>query len=272
MKILVTGHLGFIGHNMTAWLLGNGHDVEGYDWDPNEFPDVRGFDWVIHLGAIADTTATDVDQILKQNLEFSQRLFTECQLHDVGLQYASSSSVYGNVKDFSEFAPCHPQNPYAWSKYLFDRWVFQQPITTPVQGFRYFNVYGRFQHLRSTRANVIHKWREQARSDGRIIVWDQADKIKRDWTFVGDICKLQLDFINTVKGSGIWNVGAGLPHSFLDIAEYIAEQEGAKIQFEPMTLQQTQAMRWTTCADHTHLKATIGPRQWLNVYDWIDQS
>jgi len=53
MKILVTGHLGFIGHNMTAFLLSQGHDVEGYDWDPLEFPDVRGYDWAIHLGAIS---------------------------------------------------------------------------------------------------------------------------------------------------------------------------------------------------------------------------
>jgi ADP-L-glycero-D-manno-heptose 6-epimerase len=272
MKILVTGHLGFIGHNMTAFLLSQGHDVEGYDWDPLEFPDVRGYDWVIHLGAIADTTATDIDQILKQNLEFSQRLFQECQYNEVGLQYASSSSVYGNTRDFSEYAPCRPQNPYAWSKYLFDRWVFQQDITAPVQGFRYFNVYGRFQHLRGNRANVIHKWREQARTEGKIVVWDQADKIKRDWTYVGDICTLHLDFIEQVKGNGIWNVGAGLAHSFLDIAEHIADQEGVSIEYEPMNEQQLKDMRWTTCADHTLLKATIGSRAWSNVFDWLDQS
>lgn len=272
MRILVTGHLGFIGHNMTSYLLSQGHEVEGYDWHPEEFPDVKSFDWVIHLGAIADTTYSDVDQILKQNLEFSQKLFLECQLNDVGLQYASSSSVYGNTKDFSEYAPCKPLNPYAWSKYLFDRWVFQQKIYSPVQGFRYFNVYGRFQHLRGNRANVIHKWRDQARSTGKITVWEQADKIKRDWTFVGDICKLHLDFINQVKGNGIWNVGPGLPYNFLEVAEYIAAQEGVQIEFEPIPEQQVNMMRWTTCSDQSLLKSTIGSRQWLNVFDWLDQS
>lgn len=272
MKILVTGHLGFIGSNMTSWLLSKGHEVEGYDYDPKVFPNVRDFDWVIHLGAIADTTASDVDQILKQNLEFSQKLFLDCQTYNVGLQYASSSSVYGNTNNFSEYAACQPQNPYAWSKYLFDRWVFQQPIKSPVQGFRYFNVYGRFQHLRGSRANVIHKWREQARSEGRILVWNNADKIKRDWTYVGDICNLHLDFLESVKGNGIWNVGAGLPHSFLDIAEYIAEQEQVKIEFEPMAEQHLANMRWITCADLTLLKSTIGNRSWTSVYDWLDQS
>ena len=127
MKVLITGSEGFIGKNMSAFLSSQPEwEVDGWEWDPNEFPDVRTYDWVIHLGAIADMTETDVDKVLTQNLEFSQRLFNECNRHGVHLQYASSSSVYGNTKDTSEYAPCYPQTAYAWSKYLFDRWVFQQ--------------------------------------------------------------------------------------------------------------------------------------------------
>ena len=171
MKILVTGHLGFIGRNMLSWLnQEEGWQVDGYDWDPVERPDVSTYDWVIHLGAIADMTESDVDQIMKQNYDFSQWLFNECNTHGVNLQYASSSSVYGDTNNFSEHAPCHPQTPYAWSKYLFDRWVFQQDIKILVQGFRYFNVYGKWMHLRGRRANAIHKWREQARKEGKITV------------------------------------------------------------------------------------------------------
>jgi ADP-L-glycero-D-manno-heptose 6-epimerase len=271
MKILVTGHLGFIGRNMIAFLSKQeGFQVDGYDWDPNEFPDVTPYDWVIHLGAIADMTCTDVDAIMRQNLEFSQRLFNECNTHGVNLQYASSSSVYGNTKDFSEYAPCYPQTPYAWSKYLFDRWVFQQEQHIMVHGFRYFNVYGKWMHLRGKRANAMHKWRQQARKEGKVTVWDTAENVKRDWTWVGDICQLQLDFINTVKGSGIWNVGSGLPHSFLDIAEYIAEQEGVPVETETVPTVELPRMRIKTCADLKHLKETVGARKWLNVYEWLD--
>lgn len=272
MKILVTGHQGFIGRNMLAWAhQQEGWEVEGWEWEPNAFPDVSGFDWCIHLGAIADMTCTDVDAIMRQNLEFSQQLFNECNIHGVNLQYASSSSVYGDTKDFSEFAPCHPQTPYAWSKYLFDRWVFQQEHHIMVQGFRYFNVYGKWMHLRGKRANAIHKWREQAQKEGKITVWENAEYVKRDWTFVGDVCKLQIEFINTVKGSGIWNVGSGLSHSFLDIAEEIAEQEGVELEFVPVPKDELSRFRNKTCADLTHLKETIGKRQWLNVYEWLNQ-
>ena len=271
MKILVTGSSGFIGKNMVGWLQQQeGWHVDGWDWNPNAFPNVESYDWVVHLGAIADMTCTDVESILKQNLEFSQWLFNECNTHGVNLQYASSSSVYGETKDFSETAPCHPQTPYAWSKYLFDRWWPQQDVKIMVQGFRYFNVYGKYMHLRGKRANAIHKWREQARKEGKITVWENAEHVKRDWTYVGDVCRLHIDFINTVKGSGIWNCGAGLAHSFLDIAEEIAEQEGVEIEFEPVPAKELARFRTKTRADLTHLKETIGKRKWLNVYEWLE--
>jgi ADP-L-glycero-D-manno-heptose 6-epimerase len=272
MNILVTGHEGFIGRNMTTWMhQEEGWTVDGWEYDPNNLPDVSGYDWVVHLGAIADMTETDVDKILKQNLEFSQWLFNQCNLHGTHLQYASSSSVYGNVKDFSEYAPCQPQTAYAWSKYLFDRWVFQQPVNIYVQGFRYFNVYGKWMHLRGNRANAIHKWRTQARKEGKITVWDTAEHVKRDWTWVGDVCRLHIDFIKQVNGSGIWNVGSGLAHSFLDIAEEIAEQEGVPIELESVPQQELARFRSKTCADLKHLKETIGKRQWLNVFEWLNQ-
>ena len=271
MKILITGHEGFIGRNMIAWLQQEeGWHVDGWDWTPNELPNISEYDWVVHMGAIADMSCTDVDAIMKQNYEFTQWLFNECNQHGTNLQYASSSSVYGNTKDFSEHSPCHPQSPYAWSKYLIDRWIFQQDIKIFVQGFRYFNAFGKWQHLRGKRSNVIHKWRQQARKEGKISVWEGADNIKRDFTFAGDICQLQLDFMTTVKGSGIWNVGSGLAHSFLDIAEYIAEQESVPVEFVSIPVEEQMRMRTKTCADLTHLKETIGKRKWLNVYEWLD--
>lgn len=271
MKILVTGHEGFLGHNILSWIgQRDGWHADGYEWDPKERPDVSSYDWCIHLGAVADMSDMDVDKVLCQNLEFSQWLFNECNKHGTHLQYASSSSVYGNAKNFEETAPCYPQTPYAWSKYLFDRWVFQQEQHIMVQGFRYFNAYGKWMHLRGKRSNVIHKWRQQARKQGYIEVWEGAENIKRDWTWSGDICRLHTDFIDTVRGSGIWNVGSGLAHSFMDIAEAIAEQEQVEVRLVPIPHEEQLRMRNKTCANLKHLKETIGKRQWLNVYEWIE--
>lgn len=270
MRVLITGHEGFIGRNMMDWChQQEGWEVDGWEWNPNELPDVSNYDWVIHLGAIADMSCTDVDLIMERNLEFSQDLFRECNNAGTHLQYASSSSVYGNTKDFSEYANCYPQTPYAWSKYLFDRWVFKQDQHIFVQGFRYFNVYGKYMHLRGKRSNAIHKWREQARKEGKITVWENAEHVYRDWTWVGDVCRLHIDFINEVKGSGIWNCGSGLSHSFLDIAEEIAEQEGVEVEFVEVPELEKTRFRHKTKADLKHLKETVGKRKWLNVFEFL---
>lgn len=268
MRILVTGHTGFIGRNLMEWL--NQEEewlVDGWSWDPNNYPDVKNYNWVIHLGAVTDTSDVDIDTIIHKNYEFSQWLFNECNKNKVHIQYSSSSSVYGNTNNFSEFAPCHPQTAYAWSKYLFDRWVFQQQHNIFVQGFRYFNVYGRYMYTKGERTDIIYKWRDQARRDGKITIWNNADRIKRDWVWVGDVCRLHIDFIKQVHGSGIWNVGTGLSHSYYDIAEEIATQEDVPLEFdEPKVTEQ-----YNTKADLTLLKATIGKRKWLNVYEWLDR-
>lgn len=266
MKILVTGYNGFIGRNMLAWIAAEDWMVEGWTWRSNTFPDVSQYQWIIHLGGISDPTETDVDKILKQNLEFSQRLFYECQEHEVNLQYASSSLVYGKSNDYSESAPCHPANPYAWSKYLFDRWVFQQSgHKAYVQGFRYFDVYGKYMHL-SSNTNVISYWRTQARKNGKIVLWDNAEHIKRDWVWVGDVCRLHIDFIKGIKGSGIWNCGSGLSHSYLDVAEEIAKCEDVPIEYVPGDMNKS----YKVCADLTNLKHTIGKRKWLNIFEYLN--
>ena len=266
MKILVTGHEGFIGRNMMGWLTNEGWDVDGWEWDPNNYPDVKQYDWVIHLGAVYDT---DIDTVLSKNLEFSQWLFTECQKNEVHMQYASSNAVYGAGPNFSEIGSCNPETPYAWSKYLFDRWVFQQEHKCFVQGFRYFNVYGKWMHLRKEN-NLICQWRDQAQKQKYISVASNAEFVKWDWTWVGDVCKLHVDFIKEVYGSGLWNVGSGLTHSLLDIAEEIAEQENVPIKVSSNPYKEQGKVRFKVCADLTHLKATIGKRKWLNIYEWLN--
>ena len=115
MKILVTGHNGFIGQNMVGYLRLQGHDVDGWEYVPNTCPPVDRYDWVVHLGAISSTTERDVEKVLEQNLEFSARLVSLCDTVGTNFQYASSASVYGNNLVFRESAPAFPQRPYAWS-------------------------------------------------------------------------------------------------------------------------------------------------------------
>jgi ADP-L-glycero-D-manno-heptose 6-epimerase len=243
MKILVTGHDGFIGRNMVGWLANEGWEVDGWEWDPENYPDVKQYDWVIHLGSISNPKEQDVDKILKMNLEFSQWLFKECQDNEVHLQYASSSAVYGAGPNFSEFGSCNPQTPYAWSKYLFDRWVFQQEHKSYVQGFRYFNVYGPRESHKGRMASVAFHQYHQYKANGHVKLFGEyggygPGEQSRDFVSVEDVVKVNLFFLDHPEISGIFNLGSGRAQPFNDVAHAVANAMRKLDKAAPASLQE----------------------------------
>ena len=221
MKILVTGHEGFIGGHMLRTLVEQGHDVTGFEWDDNSanWPKVYGYDWVVHMGAISSTVERDVKKILRQNYEFSIWLFEECKHHGVNLQYSSSASVYGLGKDFRETADVDPRNPYAWSKFLFEEYCSKYTHGNIVQGFRYFNVYGpEGEEHKGNQASPHSQFQRQHELAGRIRLFTNSDKYRRDFIHVSKIVDYHVKFFN-VGESGLWNLGTGTATSFLDVAK-----------------------------------------------------
>lgn len=270
MKILVTGSNGFIGKNLALYLMNQGHDVEGWEYIPNALPDPEGYDWVVHLGAISSTTFTDVDKIMDQNFEFSMRLLQLCDTRGVHFQYASSASVYGPTTHFTEDGPLQPQSPYAWSKYLFDRFVKLNAefFDIRVQGFRYFNVYGQFEDHKSDQASPYTKFIKQAKESGVIKLFEGSEKYKRDFVCVEDVCKVHEKMFDSDQ-SGIFNVGSGHAVSFSEVADTIAQKYDARIEYIPIPESVKKQYQTYTCADLTKLNKTID-MQWIHIKEYID--
>lgn len=267
MKILITGHRGFIGQNLTLYLQDT-HTLFGYEWQDTMLPEVEGFDWVIHLGAISSTTETDVDKVMLQNYEFSKWLYNQCNRKGVNLQYASSASVYGPNKNFNEDDPKQPQSPYAWSKYLFDRWIWQQEHNIVVQGFRYFNVYGPMEEHKRNQASPVTKFTKQAKNEGVITLFENSDKYLRDFIFVGDVCEAHKQLLET-NTSGLYNIGTGTAISFQDVAEIIAKKYNAAITYVPMPENLQGQYQEYTCADIEKL-STVANINFSTVEDFIN--
>jgi ADP-L-glycero-D-manno-heptose 6-epimerase len=248
VKILLTGHKGFIGSHMLNALAD--HEVTAFEWG-DSLPSIEGHDWVVHMGANSSTTERDIEKIMYQNVDFSVWLLKQCVKYGVDMQYSSSASVYGMRKEnFKEDQPVDPRNPYAWTKYLFERHVSNlDPKALKgirIQGFRYFNVYGSNEDHKEGQASPYHTFTKQYKETGKIKLFENSENYLRDFVPVEQVCKTHIDFFD-VKESGVWNVGTGTPKSFLDVALSIAPVEA--IEYIPMPDKLRDSYQSYTCAD-----------------------
>ena len=245
MKILVTGYKGFIGGHMYRSLLEQGHSVDGYEYG-DVYPTINKYDWIVHIGAISSTTERDVDKIMSQNYDFSVALYREARHFGVNFQFSSSASVYGFNKEFKETSPVDPKTPYAWSKYMFERYMTNHPMRGSVaQAFRYFNVYGpEGEEHKGDQASPHYKFKMQAELADRVRVFEGSANYLRDFIHVSDVVKIQQKFLD-ISESGIYNLGSGKAQSFLDVAKKYT----TKIVEIPMPEVLKSSYQEYTCAD-----------------------
>ena len=258
MKILVTGHKGFIGSHMLEALLG--HQIITYEWG-DRFPILDKVDTVIHIGAISSTTEKNVEKIMAQNYDFSCELLDKCVASNINFQYSSSASVYGLNEQFTEASPVDPRTPYAWSKYIFERYAatkyeLAKEKDISIQGFRYFNVYGDREEHKGNQASPYTQFLRQANETGVIKVFEDSQNYLRDFVHVNKVVEVHKKFLN-IKSTGIYNIGTGTARSFMEVAAIIATQTGATIQEIPMPQELLHSYQKYTCADLTNLTKTI---------------
>jgi ADP-L-glycero-D-manno-heptose 6-epimerase len=95
--------------------------------------------------------------------------------------------------------------------------------TAQVVGFRYFNVYGPREQHKGAMASVAFHFYRQFRSSGRVKLFEGsggygAGEQRRDFVHVDDVVKVNLDFLDHPKRSGIFNLGTGQAETFNAVA------------------------------------------------------
>ncbi|MBX9977808.1 MAG: ADP-glyceromanno-heptose 6-epimerase [Alphaproteobacteria bacterium] len=231
---------------------------------------------IFHLGAISSTDATDGDLVMANNYRLSLDLFHWCGRHRVRFIYASSAATYGDgsngfddSEDNAYLAQLRPMNLYGWSKHFFDKSMLQHVASkdapTPPQwaGLKFFNVYGPNEHHKGGQSSVIPHLLKQIMTNGSARLFKSykdgiADGHQaRDFVNVHDCVDIMLWLMNASEVSGLFNVGSGQAHTFLDMAHGIfkAIKRDPQIDFIPMPEKLVKHYQYYTKADMTKLRS-----------------
>jgi nucleoside-diphosphate-sugar epimerase len=260
MRVLVTGHNGYIGSVLAPIVAAAGHEVVGLDTffyrgcdfgaddrtidevalDIRDVTpgDVAGVDAIVHLAALSNDPLGDLDRslTLQVNLEGTLRLARAAR--DAGVRrfvFASSCSMYGAAgtdEALDEQAPLHPLTAYAESKVRAEEGLFDLAghDFAPVS-MRNGTAFGVSPRLRlDIVLNNLAAW---AHTTGRIRLLS-AGTSWRPMVHIRDIAKTSLTLLEApeelIRGEA-FNVGTNAQNYLVrELADIVASVTGCEVE------------------------------------------
>jgi UDP-glucuronate 4-epimerase len=259
--ILITGCSGFVGYHLCHHLLKNNERIVGIDnlnsyydqklkilrlkniknyknfkffkKDINKFNDVNKllkkykFKVIIHLAAQPGVrySFNQPNKTLHNNLNSFNSIIEIARLKKVKkFIYASSSSVYGDVKKFpftEDDYSIRPISVYGASKLSNEivADVYSKNFNLNCVGLRFFTVYGPYGRPDMAYYNFALK----NSRDQEIELYNNA-KMLRDFTYIDDVIAAIVKIVytkNLLKGHQVINVGKGKPDKLIELVNFL---------------------------------------------------
>ncbi len=248
-KILVTGGAGFVGSHLVDALIDNNHEVVVVDdlstgFRENVNPGATFYkedicdrkaifrvfrnelpDYVYHFAALARIQPSIKDPVNSHdvNVTGTLNILEACRRSNVvRVIFSGSSSLYeGNDLPTNEDSPLKPKNPYSIQKLICEQYIefYYQMYGLDYVVFRYFNVYGPRQILTGRYAAVVGIFLQQHARKAALTINGDGTK-RRDFTHVRDVTEANV--MGLTLPTGVYNVGTGVNHSILEIANKIS--------------------------------------------------
>ena len=265
-KILVTGGAGFIGSNITDFLLENGYkvrvldnlvtgnkdNIKHHNSNPNfefMYGDITNLehvrkackqvDAICHQAALGSVPRSIEDPLSSHNTNVNGFLNILLVAKEVGIKrvvYASSSSVYGDEPNLPkvESRIGKQLSPYAITKFIDELYgrIFTEMYDMECIGFRYFNVFGPRQDPNGAYAAVIPKFIDSLKK-GEAPSINGDGTFSRDFTYIANVVQanfLGLTTENKECFGQIVNIGAGGRVTILEMYNIIKESMGLTIE------------------------------------------
>jgi len=198
---------------------------------------------IIHLGACSSTTEKDADFLMDNNVHYSQELAKWCLEKGARFIYASSAATYGSGDcgyndDEAKLHELHPLNMYGYSKLLFDLWIKRNSLLDKVVGLKYFNVYGPNEYHKGDMSSVVMKAYNQVLETGKVRLFKsykpefKDGEQRRDFIYVKDAVDMTLYFLEHPEKNGIFNVGTGKSHTWVELVTALFNAAGKPVNIE----------------------------------------
>lgn len=224
MKILVTGHKGFIGSKLTEKLIELNHEVIGIDLKEGKdlsycLPN-QHVDFVFHLAALPSVqfSIEKPSYTMKQNVLASSILLEWCAANKVKRVIFSSSAAAVDIK-----------SPYGLQKKITEMEcaLFSQLYNLDTVCLRYYNVYSENQRFGGPYSTVINHWMHAIRNKQPLCLDGDGDQT-RDFIHIDDVVDANLFCMNSdsVFMGKTLDVGTGIETSLKTIKYFIDETNG----------------------------------------------
>jgi UDP-glucuronate 4-epimerase len=296
MKLLVTGHAGFIGSHLTDHFLEAGHQVVGLDnrdpfypaelkeanladarahgglvdvhgdlCDPDTYDRLPGdIDVIVHMAALAGVRPSIQAPARYQEVNVGGSTLLMDFARREGIQrfvFASSSSVYGNNRKvpFSEADRVdHPISPYAATKRAGEllAHTYAHLFGLRMICLRFFTVYG----PRQRPDLAIHKFARLLSEDRPIPRYGDGST-RRDYTYIDDIVQGVVGAVEWTEQAPagsyeIVNLGESRTVSLSEMIQVVAEELGVEARIDERPPQPGDVEQ--TWADVTRARELLG--------------
>ncbi|MBI5224145.1 NAD-dependent epimerase/dehydratase family protein [Candidatus Micrarchaeota archaeon] len=294
MKVLVTGAMGFIGSNIAARLVHDGHEVFCLDnlhtGLESNVSDIRSkikffhadagdvsklgekFDAIIHEGVYSSSPMYKNDpQLVARAISDWISILEYTRKNGNKLVYATTSSIYNGQKPpHREDMPVAVTDYYSEARYAMERLakLYTDLYGIKVVGLRYFSIYGPHELSKGQYANLVSQFLWDLKAGRSPLIFGDGSQ-SRDFVYVDDVVEANMLALKHGR-SDTFNVGCGKMANLNEVISILNKKLGTNIKpnYQPNKIKNYVQ---ETLADTSKSSSILGFTAKVSLEDGIDR-